>query len=169
MKKIAQLLALATATSLTVKGQLTMTAGDSYVFHFDSLQYMGSSITFPLGGYYNLLLDPSTIDSEDSLRMELFERLPAGTPVAEKIFVPGSGAPFLHSNFAWEDKEGSIRITAISGTFTINQIDMVRKEQSSNPGGAIDTYQLTVVPEPSSVALFGLGAALLAASRRRLV
>ena len=167
MQKIAQLIVLAIATSLTAKGQLTMTAGDSYVFHFDSLQYMGSSITSPLGGYYNLLLDQSTADSGDSVRMELFEGLPVGTPVAEKVYVPGSGVPFLLSDTSWADKEGSIRLTAISGTFTINQIDMIRKEQSPTPGGAIDTYQLTVVPEPSSVAVFGLGAALLAAARRR--
>jgi hypothetical protein len=160
-------MAAALASSIPTTAQpLTMTAGDTYVFHFDTLQFMGSGVTSPLGGQYNLLFNSATTDSGDSLRMELFEGLAEGTALAERTITPGSDVPFLLSESAWSDKEGSIRLTALSGTFTINQIDMIRKEISSNPGG-MDTFALTIVPEPSTVTLGILGAALLAGGRLR--
>ena len=150
----------------SAEAQLTMNAGDTYVYHFDSLQYQGTAIVPPAAGYFNLLFDNSTVDSGDSLRMEIFEGLALGSPVAERLVTPGSEVAFLQSDTAWADKEGTIRVTAVAGTFTINQVDITRKDNA--PGG-IDIYHLrfTPVPEPSTIALGAFGAAALLYRRRQ--
>jgi hypothetical protein len=165
MKKLALLLASIFSTAVGTNAQLTMNSGDSYVYHFDSLQYMGTAIVPPAAGYFNLLFDVSTVNSGDSLRMELFEGLTTEAPVAERTITPGSDVPFLQSDTAWTDHEGTIRLTALGGSFTINQIDIIRKDNAPN---GIDIYQVTFapVPEPSTIALGAIGAAALLFRRR---
>ena len=165
-KKILLLLGSLLITPLGTNAQLTMNSGDTYVYRFESLQYMGTAIVPPAAGYYNLLFDNASVNSGDSLRMELFEGLAEGTPVAERIVNVGSDVPFLQSDTAWTDHEGSIRLTALSGSFTINQIDIVRKDNAPN---GIDIHQLTFtpVPEPSTIVVAAIGFALLAGLRRR--
>ncbi|MGZ8900456.1 MAG: PEP-CTERM sorting domain-containing protein [Limisphaerales bacterium] len=162
MKKL--LIAVLTAGTFTVEAQLTMNAGDTFVYHFDTLQFMGSGILPPPAGLFNLAFDASTVDAEDSLRMELFEGLASGGPVAERTITPGADLPYLESGSAWIDHEGSIRLTALAGQFTIDQIFIVRRDLTPT---AIEAYGVTVVPEPSTAAVAALGVVLLAGWRWR--
>jgi hypothetical protein len=165
MKKL--LIAALAAGTFTAEAQLTMNAGDTYVYHFDTLQYMGTAIVPPAAGYFNLIFDGATVNSGDSLRMELFEGLAEGTPAAERTITPGTDLPFLQLDTAWTDREGSIRLMALAGTFTITQIDITRKNDNAPTG--IDIYHLrfTPVPEPSTAAVAATGVVLVAAWKRR--
>lgn len=135
-----------------------MEGGDTFVYHFDGLQYQGKANVPPPAGFLNLLFDPGTVNTSGPagmLRMELFEGLAEGTPVAERTIMPGIDTAFLQSETAWSDHEGTIRLTAISGTFTINEVHIGRRDDALN---GMDFYQITV-PEPSTFALGLLGAA----------
>jgi hypothetical protein len=150
------------AASLPARSQGVMNAGDSFTYHFVELPFF-QRMTPPLltpNGQFVLSFNNATLDSTDSLRMEMFEGTPDG-PVISQLTLDSSTfpswAPLVTSPSAWADHEGSIRVTALSGSFAINEVIVQRNDVVL--AGSIDIYQLriTPVPEPSPVAFAGLG------------
>jgi hypothetical protein len=150
-------------SSLTVPAQRAFNQGDSYVFQFDALPE-GALVLGPhfQGGRFSLALNAASIQSGDTLLMEMFEEEAVGPAGAAMTLDLATGFPQLVSPEMWADHDGAIRITAISGGFTLDQI-VVQRGDPTNPPDPIGVRHqlnsLTVVPvpEPSTLALLAMG------------
>jgi hypothetical protein len=151
-------------------GQGTFGAGDVYTYQFIHPPSIGSlQPASPMGGY-SANFDPNTVDATVAVRLEMFENSLAEAPVGS-IDCTNLATPSVEANNAWQDRQGVLRITMLTGSATLNSIDLwVRVPEFSNPFRST-IYGETVIPVPepglpSLVALGGLG--LFAWRRLRL-
>ena len=173
MKMTALLAIILSVICSAARGQLVMNAGDSYTHHFTTLPFGHNETVLHLspGAHFVLQFDNATVDSGDSLLMEMFEGSAAEPAVWQQTLSGPAWIPLLSSSTVWADHQGAVRVTALAGSFVINELIMQRNEPVI--GGSFDVYQLRVtpVPEPSTIAFAGLGALILSARlalRRRL-
>lgn len=169
MKRLVLIAALLAAPMIT-HAQLSMNAGDTFEYSFNDLPDQ-QTVGGPLlrGGGFRLQLDPSTVNSGDTIRMEMFEGGIFGTAAAERtvdvfefgingMIGMGFGAPAE----TWADHNGSVRITVVSGSYTVNQMFMERGEATPNDDTMLSSLTITPVPEPSTMGILIVGAAMLA-------
>jgi hypothetical protein len=140
-------LALFTALCIEAYGQLSMSPGDTYVFRFQSLQNYGTSFG-PIAGAACWVTAIEAVDAEDSLQIELFENGIDAPAVANQTFSPSDAPAQLHSPSAWNDHTGSVRITALSGSFTLTEITV--RYIRPNPFGTFDRFETRVPLVPFS-------------------
>src|SRR5689334_1489614 len=120
MKVLCSLVAAIAMMDLPADGQITLNAGDSYTFEFSSLPLVGPTNGVPPSGSLYVNLAPGTLSLFDleTIRYELFEDAPTGTPIAS-MTVSGDrfGSPFLPPASVLsgiQDLQGSVRITLLS-------------------------------------------------------
>jgi hypothetical protein len=89
---------------------------------------------------------------------EMFEDSTDQAPIATQtlLWPVGSGMPAppgvrFWSDGAWQDLQGAIRFTMVSGSVTVTSFDV---SAVRNEFGGFTQYASTVVPEPCSLALF---------------
>ncbi len=149
-------------------GQATLSTGQSYVFSF-TLPYVGpangeiSSVNVLFsGGAADQTWFSQTDFFADSLSDPPFfswpfshRGLPLNTEAGFSVsWVPSSPPP-------WPDLQGLVRVTSLAGTFNVDRLSV----QEDVSGGYYAGW-FSTVPEPSSCALAGLGAAVLMIFRR---
>lgn len=145
-------------------GQVTLNQGEVYEYSFSEIP----DGPFPLFGLLfnahaglRLGLDSTTIDGGDSIRFEFFEEgISASADHAFNLDL-SSGTHYWWAIGLWGDRDGSFRLTSLSGSFTIDDITVLRGE-----GSGTYMHFITPVPEPSLIALGALGGAFLFARRR---
>ena len=169
MKRILLLLVLSVATSMPSHGQLVLSPGEAYSYQFDTLPFNRRIVGQPGAnyGYFYLAFAPSTFDAGDSIRLEFFENSLAEAPLRTMDFTSTSDPPIgIYVGAAWQDIQGAFRITQLSGSETVDSINV--QAVKMNPDFSFNYYQqiVTPVPEPSVLALFVIAATALAGWRR---
>lgn len=144
-------------SSWHLHAQLTLNPAEDWSWHFTAQAaqwtFTQASPTRPPGGangHFTATLDnnmpPGTI-----LRCDLFEGLYFGTPTAGQpisTFLYTSAPPNTITSWvagAWQDREGTIRFTALSGPAKINRVNL-EVDNPSSIFGRWDYWYLLVVP-----------------------
>jgi hypothetical protein len=167
MKKIATIVGALLFAPLMVNAQLTLNSGDTFEYSFNSLpETRLIEGPFLRGAGFLLQLDTSTMGVGDTVRIEMFEEGILGTAPVERVVDLAGQTEFVGAGFGappdmWTDFDGSVRVTAVSGSFTINQMIFDRAEATPNDDTLTQRLTITPVPEPSTIALGILGAAAL--------
>lgn len=148
------------ATCSVASAQVTLNAGDVFTHEFNFLNSAGMT-DLPVGplGNYSAILNPLTVQPGDVIFLELFENSLAETPVATRTF-DGLSLVSCQAAFAWQDLQGAIRLTMLSGSATLDVITLRALTPSAGPL-PLNAWDLTIVPvpEPGGLALAGLGLA----------
>jgi len=147
MKKLAVLTAILLATCSFAHSQLTLGPGETYTYEFETLSPTERyEIGFPPVAAMSVTI--YGFQSGDALRIEMFEDDPMGAPFCERT-VTNTTNP-LHFScselYHWQDLQGSIRLTMVSGSATIDNFLLHSFRPSG--GSSIREYAARVyVPE----------------------
>lgn len=156
---------LLASVCLFAQGSLSLNEGDSYTYLFSNLP-LRSITTRPVDGPFGSLdVGMDGYDSGERLLVEMFETSASELPISSLIVWvdPNSfpqlppGNPRLVVNGAWQDLQGAIRLTMVSGSVSIPWFTVTVFLPDQN--GFAD-HELTVacVPEPSSLSFVIVGA-----------
>jgi hypothetical protein len=139
-------------------GQLLLNPGDSWAYQFSDLPKTGTVSIFNStpSGVLDFTIDGATFQSGDVLRFEMFENSASEAPICTGTL--SSAPPFegmCETNMAWQDRQGAIRLTMLSGSVTVDNITV----KAIIPGASLtvnDVYSSTFVPlpEPATLSLF---------------
>jgi hypothetical protein len=150
------------------QAQLTLSAGESYTYSFDSLPYFGDvNGAYPPTGinFATFSTVAGSQDPGDAYLLEIFENSTSETPLAMNT---GAGTVTAQATGGWHDLQGFARVTVTSGTLTFDnlQVGVYR------PTGAPSEYEfynsgVVQVPEPSTLALWGCALAGMFIGLRR--
>jgi len=172
MKNLGLALIFVVGFCLPCYSQLTLTPGQVWEYTFDSLPRTGSVPAFGNnpGGTLQFTVNSSTFQSGDQLGYQMFENSTVEASICSGLM--SSAPPFdasCTSDFSWQDRQGAIRLTMLSGSVTIDSITL--KAVVAGPSlSSYDVYSTTFtpVPEPGTLTLLLVGAvvAVCGAARR---
>jgi hypothetical protein len=159
---------------LSAHAQLVLNPGDVFTYHFDTLPFMtGSNSTDQIMrsmATLTFLVQPSSYQLGENVRFEMFEGDQTTYPFLSDSLSDPAHASKAHQglpiyiglpNF-WQDLDGTIRFTGLSGSLTIDSIAVsvgIPRGTPADPA-PYDVYGTVLpVPEPSvwASALFGMG------------
>lgn len=165
IKSLAAAIALLFATAST-QAQIFDT-GYTFTYYFPTLPSYQAMFIIPETGFF---LSPDYMPVTATIRWEIFDSLPSGTPVHSGIWTPGNipWAPLFDQT--WLDGEGSFRITILSGSQLIQgyHIYVARFDTGTQMYTVYDApIPPGPVPEPATLALLTGGLAVLVVLYRR--
>jgi hypothetical protein len=144
--------------------QVTLRAGSSYTYQFATLAFERNAtfgIAEPSGTVY-LYVDPgfpSSLGPTNSYKVEMFEDGPTQAPILSRIITSASS---IHdTNFrvpnSWGDLQGSIRVTGLSGSITLQGFSF-QAIKTGNPAG-FDVYgtDRIFLPAPPVLSVLSTG------------
>jgi len=145
------------AFALPCHGQLVLKSGDTWTWQFDSLTRTGSVPAFGVNpnGSFTLMVNSSTFQSGDLLGYEMFENSTSEMPICSGVLT--AAPPFSLScerDFSWQDLQGAIRLTMISGSVTVDNIT-VNVVKAGPSLSSYDVYSATFLPVSLNAALSG--------------
>ena len=148
------LLALLVVLSMCLSASaqsLLLNAGDSYVFNFNGFSFLGTYRFSPASTTIAL----PTLSGSGTMRVEAFENSVAETPFFSATSDTLTG-PISLGNTAWQDLQGVVRVTELSGSTTLNGsfFAQVTIPSANNPPYYEVDFQMVPVPEPG---WFGFG------------
>jgi len=156
------------------QGQVILLEGDSYTFEFATLELDGPE-TEPIYSQYGRLdVWFADFQSDETLRIELFEDSPSEPPVYSGPWNGGGPPPigpptpnplFVLVPNAWEDLQGIVRFTMVTGSMTISRVDATAVR--SDAGGLMRYSSTVPIPEPCGAALVFSGVSVLLLTRFR--
>ena len=151
MKKAIIATALMTVACSHLRSQgIILNAGDTYTYQFTSLPLQGPYVPDPPPsppfGRFDALF--AGFVRGGSVLCELFENSTDEVPFASQSLtspadLPPPPGPLIWANDAWQDLDGALRFTMLSGSVTITmfRVQVVRSEISG-----FTEYASTVVP-----------------------
>jgi hypothetical protein len=145
------------ALCLEASAQQLLNQGESFTFYFPAFPAPTIVPQFEPFPYNTLHVQLSTgsFGVGDSVLLEMFEGQATGSPMAQMTLAPG-GIPLLQAPTGWNDLEGSVRITALTGSVLLDQVNIGKKVNDPlNPRTLVYSINVTPVPEPGCVALAG--------------
>ena len=144
--------------------QLALTPGQVWEYTFDTLPRIGSVPVFGNnpGGTLQFTVNSSTFQSGDMLRYQMFENSTMEAPICSGLM--SSAPPYdlsCTSDFSWQDRQGALRFTMLSGSVTIDSI-MLKAVVAGPSLSSYDVYSSTFVPvpEPGTMTLAALAAGI---------
>lgn len=145
MKTIGLITVMLLAAWVRSSGQVTLNAGDNYTHQFATLPLMGPGILVP-GAVLDLWVDRPSLRPGDALLFEMFEDTPTGSPILSRTVTADSeGSEFQgFVENAWRDLQGSIRLTAVSGSVTVRFFTL----QARVVDHRLLVFSTTIVPKP---------------------
>lgn len=135
--------------------QVTLSAGSSYTYRFSTLPFQ-RNVTFgiaePSGALF-LYADPafpSQLGQTNSYQVEMFEGEPNQNPILSRVI---TGKSSIHdTNYrvpnSWGDLQGSIRVTAISGSIVLNGFSFQASTAASPAGFDVYSTDRIFLPGP---------------------
>ena len=152
------------AASLPSLGQLVLNAGDTYSYEFGTLPFNRRIVGEPAAnyGYFYFTFGAATFTTGDMIRLQFFENSLTESPIRTMDFTPSDGPTFgIYVGQGWQDIQGAFRITQLSGSETIDSINV--QVVKSNGDSTFNFYQqiFTPVPEPSAITLFAIAGTTL--------
>lgn len=154
------LLALLALVSICLSASaqsLILNAGDSYVFDFNGFAFLG---TYRFSPAPTTILLPS-LSGSGTMRVEAFENNVSETPIFSGTS-DSLSSPINLGNAAWQDLQGVVRITELSGSTTLNgsfNAQVTVPSVNSPPYYEVN-FQTVPVPEPG---WFAFGALIVGA------
>ena len=163
------LVVIAMMLPVAAHAQLTLSAGQSFTYNFNTLPFFGEGYSgFPAGGinYATFESDPTSHDPGDAFRVEIFKTSASDTPSAVNS---GLGSITAQGNGGWHDLQGAARVTVTSGTLTLNTFSLGVYRPTAGIPGEFESFATGTmpVPEPNAVALWSCACAGLFISLRR--
>jgi len=152
------------ATGLELQSQIVLTSGEALTHHFASLAPLTIGQNGTPNGHANFNLSTTNLLPGSTLLFEMFEGAAgASAPMLSRVLDSNS---IPRSDFqasvvgAWQDREGSIRLTMLSGSATIDRINF--GAYLPGEGGGYQLWEGTLVPgRPAlSVSLSGSAVSL---------
>jgi hypothetical protein len=135
--------------------QILLNEGESFSLYFPTLPITGYDPQFqpfPINGLY-VYLNSSSFGPGDSVLMQMFESQATGSPVSQYTMFPG-GIPLFQNPSGWTDLEGSIRVTALTGSVVLDHLEIFRRvPDPANLRNIVYGISITPVPEPRCAAL----------------
>lgn len=133
-----------------------ITDGQSYEFEFNTLNFI-ESVTYKNQGGATISFLDDLLDQGEVARLEFFENSILTTPFFQHDF----NSPTNHFGASvvvpvpWQDLQGIIKLTMLSGSVDINEIDV----QVIRDGNRyLETFSTVPIPEPETglLIIFGL-------------
>jgi hypothetical protein len=148
--------------SAPLRGQLVLNGGQTFSYQFETLPFNRLIVGQPAAnyGYFYLAIHDSTFTAGDSLRLEFFENSFLDSPIRTMEFTSSDTPPIgIYVGQAWQDIQGAFRITQLTGSTTIDSINV--QATRMNPDLSFNFYQqiLNPAPEPSALIFFLVAAA----------
>ena len=167
MKNLASSIAVFTLFAAPLKATVVLTAGQIYHFPFSSLAL--DSVSEPFG--WKVGLNYTTFAVGDAFDCDLLENFPTDTPFASigpppvwAGLLPGPtswGAASLDPSSGWDDLQGILRFTVVSGSVGLDSISVTKYL-------AGDSYsRVFSVPEFGSAIFLATGTVSCILRRRR--
>jgi hypothetical protein len=165
MKILLTALVVLTSLGAHAQGYLHLTEGQSYTYSFSSIPYLGpGALNGPYGSAYFYFAQSNINNTQNVVLLQMFETSSAQTLLAERTIstwlaaaptFPGANSSSLSRANAWQDVEGAVRVSVLSGEAYLGGVGMLIEDGPA----VLGIYRLTVaVPEPSSCLLVVLGA-----------
>jgi hypothetical protein len=144
---------------LSVHAQLVLNPGQTWTYSFSSLPFVGNTNAFTTSpqGIFSFSVNGSTLQSGDLLSYEMFEGSPSLTPICAGTMTGSSPTTLAcTSPVAWQDREGSVRFTMLSGSVTVDTVSLT----AIVSGPSLSSFEVysstfTPVPEPTGLFVFG--------------
>ena len=158
MKSILLSLTLLCPPALWAQSFLHLTAGQSYSYEFSTVPFTQSGALLSQSGSGIFYLTSADLDPASQVQVEMFEgRL--GETLLETHVVNTVNGVLVGAPGAWQDLEGSMRLTVLTGAVDLTGIGVV---VAGGPGPLLDFNlygynQIIPVPEPSTWSLLGAG------------
>lgn len=135
--------------------QIVLDAGASYAFDFRFTSGTVHTGIF-LGQINSFTPRISGFESGDSVLLEMFDNNTNGAAFCSQLYSPGG---FCQSAPGWDDLQGAVRVSVLSGSIVLEAIGVNRMQ---GIGGRPPLYiswatGVVPVPEPSTNVLFGMG------------
>lgn len=168
LKIVAILDLLLTTIGAYGQGSLSLNAGDTYTYQFSSLSLQGIWFVqeppgVPVGKVDGLFL-PGSFQAGSSMLFEMFEDTTNSSPIAS-LTLDGSSpppGPLLWSLNAWQDLQGAVRISMLSGSATLSSLQVIANR---NDSGVLNSYGSSALPVPEPNSIFLVGFAVLLGTR----
>jgi hypothetical protein len=161
MKRTALMTVTLLAGCLAGHSQITLSAGDRYVYEFSTLS---PAFELPFGapmGSFGFSITPGTLQTGDLLQWEMFENSPSGDPLFTGYYSSDSPQDNYGVYGAWQDLQGSVRFTMLSGSVGLDWLNILATVPRGFDPPMVYQAIVTPVPEPCSITLFLSGAGLL--------
>jgi hypothetical protein len=139
---------------------IVLNAGDTYTYQFSTLLLQGVVAIPPNppgvpAGMIQGAFALGSFQPGSTLLCEMFEDSTAQAPIASQTLIYPEGyspppGPVFWSVGAWQDLQGAIRFTMVSGSVTISEFTV---SATLNEIGGLTEYSTTVVPEPKPLPL----------------
>jgi hypothetical protein len=145
---------------LSAHGQIFMNLGDSLTYEFAALPYQGTTTYEFTGGDVAFSLDSLSLSPDYAMQFDVFENNATEIPLFTGI--RSSSNPFVGVDLpgAFQDLQGVVRFTMISGSATLDSFNMAVFKQLPTGGADVFFAGITPVPEPSTTTLLFAGAIL---------
>jgi hypothetical protein len=137
--------------------QITLNAGDTFTYQFSTLPFYNPDPFAAVGSLWSVDIPPFSANSPLTIRLETFENDLNENPIASRVFdsteLPGFSVLAIDAIGAWQDLQGAVRITMLSGSWQFNALYISAALPTA--GGDPDLYllQFTPVPEPATISL----------------
>jgi len=145
------------ASCLAAQSQLQLTSGEVWTYEFTTLPFVRTDPGFPSFAYCQYFtLGFTPLGAGNMFRYELFENSVAETPFASGT-ASVSPAFFQACIPAWQDRQGVVRVTMLSGSATLDRATFTLWEDRDLTSH--DVFELSVVPvaEPGVLSLLSGG------------
>jgi len=133
----------------------TLRAGDTFTYQFNTLPLQGGHSDPPLSAAGKLDALFGSFAPGGTVLCEMFENSTAEAAIASQTLSSTAGYPAppgasFWSVGAWQDLQGAIRFTMVSGSVTITsfRVMAIRDEATG-----LTEYSSTIVPEPEALPL----------------
>jgi hypothetical protein len=144
---------------LSVHAQLILNPGQAWTYSFNSLPFVGNTNAFTTSpqGIFSFRVNGGTLQTGDLLSYEMFEGSPSLTPICSGTMNGSSPATLSCSTpGAWQDREGSVRFTMVSGSVTVDTVALT----AIVSGPSLSSFEVysstfTPVPEPTGLCVLG--------------
>ena len=161
MKLVSISFSMLCGTALAAQTPLHLEAGQSYCYEFSTAPFVQhGALTSPGGAVYfyfsNPIFNPGNLAR---VRVEMFEGSMAGAPLSSADFSSWYDSVGIGINGAWQDLQGSARLTVISGAVDLRGVEVII---TGGPGPTSDFdlygYGHIIPVQPPKVNISRIGA-----------
>ena len=154
---------------------LILNANDTYIYEFSALPFQ-QVVTYYTGtaaAQADLFWTAVPLADGTQLQVAIFENSPNDNPIIVDTWTSAAGLsgglelrpPMFQST--WQDLQGAFSLTVLSGSASINDIDLSSYIPIDSTHANLYHQQIILVPEPTSVVMLGAAGLLWTMNRRR--
>lgn len=137
MKSLVILLIMLCGPILSAQTSLQLTAGQSYCYEFSTVPFIHHGALDSPGGGVHFYFSSPIFNPGDlaQVRVEMFEGSMTGAPLHSAVFSTWYEVVGFGVHAAWQDLQGSARLTVLSGTVELRGVEV---RITGGPGPSLD-------------------------------